>query len=351
MPRMGPQIPAEMVRLLGQVSRSFYLTLRILPAPVRSQISLAYLFARAADTIADTRLVPVERRLSALREMRGAIVNTATGRTASFPDLGSLVQAQTDATPGEREILGSIGRLLGALRRFSREDRQLICEVLHTITIGQETDLTRFGYARPGEIRAMETERDLEEYIYCVAGCVGEFWTRVCRAHLFPHAPLDEARMLADGVRFGKGLQLVNILRDLPRDLQQGRCYIPLVRLRESGLVPADLIDPGNMSRFRVLYDEYLGKARGHLSAGWSYTENIPRGQVRVRLACAWPILIGVKTLARLEEANVLDGTRRIRISRPEIRRLMFVSLVRYPAPRAWHRLFDRASPVKHDCQ
>ena len=50
--------------LLQSVSRSFYLTLRILPAAVRPQIGLAYLLARTTDTIADTELVSLEQRLA-----------------------------------------------------------------------------------------------------------------------------------------------------------------------------------------------------------------------------------------------------------------------------------------------
>ncbi len=39
--------------LLKRTSRSFYLTLRVLPAAVRPQIGLAYLLARTTDTVAD----------------------------------------------------------------------------------------------------------------------------------------------------------------------------------------------------------------------------------------------------------------------------------------------------------
>ena len=58
--------------LLQQTSRSFYLTLRVLPAAVRPQIGLAYLLARTTDTIADTELVPIEQRLDALKRLRNA---------------------------------------------------------------------------------------------------------------------------------------------------------------------------------------------------------------------------------------------------------------------------------------
>ena len=43
--------------LLKEVSRSFYLTMRVLPSAIRPQIGLAYLLARTTDTIADTEIV------------------------------------------------------------------------------------------------------------------------------------------------------------------------------------------------------------------------------------------------------------------------------------------------------
>ena len=49
--------------LLASVSRSFYLSILLLPAPLRAPIGLAYLLARASDTIADSTAVPVAARL------------------------------------------------------------------------------------------------------------------------------------------------------------------------------------------------------------------------------------------------------------------------------------------------
>ena len=56
--------------LLKGVSRSFYLTLRILPEGMRDPVGLAYLLARAADTIADTSLIPPVQRLDLLLALR-----------------------------------------------------------------------------------------------------------------------------------------------------------------------------------------------------------------------------------------------------------------------------------------
>jgi farnesyl-diphosphate farnesyltransferase len=161
---------------------------------------------------------------------------------------------------------------------------------------------------------------------------------------LFPEANLDDAALLAKGVRFGKGLQLVNVLRDLPADLLQGRCYLPAERLSAIGLKPEDLLQSGNEPRLRPLYQEYLNRAEAHLQAGWDYTNTLPRRHTRVRLACAWPILIGIKTLELLRSGNVLEAQRRIKVGRPEIKRIMVRSILRYPFASAWKNQFPRSA-------
>jgi farnesyl-diphosphate farnesyltransferase len=329
--------------LLKAVSRSFYLTLRVMPSAVRPQIGLAYLLARTTDTIADTELVPVTQRLLALRELRERIAGTRTQPV----DFGALAASQPKqpggGTNAERVLLERAEEATGLLASCTAHDRKLIRDVLATITSGQELDLQRFGDARPDHIVALPFDQDLDDYTYRVAGCVGEFWTRICRAHLFPHAVLNDAALLQDGVRFGKGLQLVNILRDLPRDLRAGRCYLPLERLARVQLTPGDLLNPSSASRLRPVYDELLDLAEAHLAAGWAYTNALPRSAVRVRLACAWPVLIGVKTLKRLRHENPLDAARRVKVSRAEVRSLITNTVLKYPFARSWQNLFSQA--------
>jgi len=135
----------------------------------------------------------------------------------------------------------------------------------------------------------------------------------------------------------------VNILRDLPRDLRQGRCYLPSDELAFAGMQPSDLLDLRHEPRLRPVYDRWLDAAHAHLAAGWDYTNALPDGCTRVRLACAWPILIGVKTLGRLRSGNVLDANQRIKINRAEVRGVMIQSLLRLPFRRRWRRLFAEA--------
>jgi farnesyl-diphosphate farnesyltransferase len=310
--------------------------MRILPRAVRPQIGLAYLLARTTDTIADSDLVLLESRLWALAELRGRIM----GASSAPLNFATLVPSH-DSEP-EGALLERAEETLRILAGFSEEDRRLIREVLNTIISGQELDLKRFGAAHSANLAALETEAELDDYTYRVAGCVGEFWTHICRAHLFPRAPVDDPALLRDGIRFGKGLQLVNILRDIPADLRKGRCYIPRQSLLASGLTPQDLRSAASEPRFRALYQTWLDRAEDHLQAGWNYTNALPGVQPRLRLACAWPILIGARTLRRLRGENVLDATRRVKISRPEVRALVLRSLLLLSWPAAWKAQFGR---------
>jgi len=85
---------------------------------------------------------------------------------------------------------------------------------------------------------------------------------------------------------------------------------------------------------------EYLDKAESHLRAGWDYTNMLPFNQFRVRLACAWPILIGIKTIEKLRQANVIELRQGIKIPRPDVRRLIVKSVLACPISSAWKNLF-----------
>jgi farnesyl-diphosphate farnesyltransferase len=336
---------AIMQELLRQVSRSFYLTLRVLPHSINRQLSIAYLLARAADTVADTLLVEVGRRREALLQIRESIQEVCDGRKPRLPEFGELRETQKAVAhagmPAERVLLENLGSILDTLRGFSAADRLRIRNVLDTITHGQEMDLIRFGDATAERIVALATDEELDEYTYKVAGCVGEFWTHMCREHVFPKASMNDEALLADGIRFGKGLQLVNILRDLPDDLRQGRCYIPRDQLSKHGLQPQDLLDETKIDSFRALYDRYLKQTEDHLESGWRYTTSLPFREMRLRLACAWPLLIGLETIGELHRGNILDGHYHVRIPHSDTRWLILRSLVLYPSPATWNGLFS----------
>jgi len=312
--------------ILKSVSRSFYLSLRILPGPIRGPVSLAYVLARAADTIADTEIVPRERRLEFLKEFQ----NELYGEDPFLQPFREMREALTDHQdlPAERTLLQHLPEAVEAYAQTADDERARLRFVLTGLVAGMIEDLEQFPGNSPREMRAFESLEQLDNYCYRAAGIVGEFWTDMCCAHLPGLGHWDVEQMKAEGVRFGKALQLVNVLRDAPRDLRNGRCYFPKVLLHVVGLSPRDLLEPGNHERFRPVMNHLIQMAIDHFDAARDYVLAMPRREVRLRLACIWPLWIGLKTLSRLAQSGkVLDPAATVKVSRPEVYRLIRQSL------------------------
>ncbi len=305
---------------LKQVSRSFFLTLRVLPPTVRRPISLAYLFARAADTIADTALISRADRLKYLEVFREAF------RVGEAGSLGAIREAlfAVRQIAAEQELLARLDGAFALLDTIDPVDQSLVRRLILTLTEGMVMDLATFPGEDEGRLAALETRADLDRYTYYVAGCVGEFWTDIHMAHRPSLAGWDRAAMVRLGIRFGKGLQMTNVLRDLSKDLRIGRCYLPGQELEALGLRPADLLDPTAIVKIKPLLRDLLSLTLDHYKEGWAYTLAIPRSEIRMRLACGWPLFIGLKTLALIGKSpNLLDPNVVIKIRRSAVYAIM----------------------------
>jgi farnesyl-diphosphate farnesyltransferase len=320
--------------LLKRVSRSFYLSLAVLPRAVRPTIGLAYLLARAADTIADTRLIERRARITHLEAFAAEMTG---GEPARLAAIAAAVGSRS--LPAERELIERLPDCFAALRALPQDDRERVRTVIQTIVEGMTDDLRLFPGEDEGKLAALETREDLDRYTYLVAGCVGEFWTDVHAAHRPRLRGWDLPAMRRLGVRFGKALQLTNVLRDIPRDLRHGRCYLPRQDLARLGLSPRDLLDPAAAPAVKPLLTELLDIALGHYEAGWQYTLAIPRSETRMRLACAWPLLIGLRTLDLLaRSARWLDPAVTVKVPRVRVYGLMVHSLATVWSTRALGR-------------
>lgn len=303
--------------MLASVSRSFSLTIRLLPEPLRAPISLGYLLARSTDTVADTPNAAPGSRLEHLRALLDMI--------KYGPDAEVLRPLQKDlggkqTHDGERELLKTLPSLLSALEAQPTDDRWDLRRTLARIGRGQELDLLRFGEGTAEAPKPLQTADELDEYTYFVAGCVGELWTQLCERHLpSGWAKRSQPEMLTLGKRFGQGLQMVNILRDLPEDLRDGRCYLPVDLLTAHGLEVADLRN--NPQKVRPLLNELRRKTLDHLDAAWEYVLAIKSG--KLRYACALPVLIGLQTLGLLAKTSPLETSERLKVSRGEVKSLM----------------------------
>ena len=312
---MSVLIGEEIDKLLETTSRSFYPTLKYLPKKIRGQIGLLYLLARVADTIADSKVGETEELIEALTQYN----DVAQGRKQDLPDLMELAKIQSN--PDEGELLRNVQKVVDALSMYEKDDQVRMLECLDIIVSGQILDLQRFGIAREGgNISSLQSEEELDDYTFRVAGCVGVFWTKMSLAHMMKLSKEKEELFFENGIRFGKALQMINILRDIPEDLRFGRCYIPGHRLEEHGLTPNDLLDSSNIAKFRPLYDRYLDLTSEHLDAAVEYIRMIPDRQLRLKAASMLPVLIGQRTVTLLREGNILDSEEKIKITRDEMK-------------------------------
>lgn len=340
--RIDASKQALLLDLLKRVSRLFYTTLVVVPANVRDQVSVAYLFARAADSIADTEIIDRPRRLDYLGQLKAQFVSdhVSSGQIRDIREAVAGVQQDS----AEQELLERLEECFAVLQAFSTEDRRRVQRLMTTLIQGMEMDLMVFPGTKAADIAALKTLDDLDRYTYYVAGCVGEFWTDLMCAHRRGLRSWNVRSMSEVGVRFGKGLQLTNVLKDVAHDLQRGRCYIPEAMLADHGLKPRDLLDAANLPKFRPVLNQLIRVTVDHLDQGWLYTMAIPRYETRLRLSCMWPILSAGESLKLLRTSpDVLNPAVKIKISRAKVYGMMALTILTgacgYTGTAYWGRL------------
>ncbi|RME05025.1 MAG: phytoene/squalene synthase family protein [Planctomycetota bacterium] len=305
---------------LKQVSRSFYLSLWLLPSATRQSVALAYLLARAGDTIADTPLVPYQERIRLLELLETSLkhrLQTAANAPSSVEkELLKTLRKQisqasyTYSTEGEAYLLLHLQHCLKFFSAQSPSAQKLIEEVLEVIFSGMRLDLEYFSSS---SLRAFSNWEQLEDYCYRVAGVVGEFWTKIHK-HTLPTLEKQwDKQQIQRGVAFGKALQMTNILRDIQGDLKRNRVYLPHSLLQEVNLAPEDLREAENGKKLTPVYAKLLAKTAEFYQQGIEYLLAIPRRYMRLRFACFLPLAIGLETLHvlwQLENPLAVEGVK-----------------------------------------
>jgi farnesyl-diphosphate farnesyltransferase len=284
--------------LLIKTSRTFALTIPLLPEPTRREVTVAYLLFRIADTFEDASHWPRRRRIEALE--RFATLLEDDGLTAGRGDSACWGPAGGSSAPtkegplsaheGYIELIGEMPAVLEAFGALQPGAQARIRHHTSRTARGMAEFVARTG--DDGELALVDVA-DLQAYCYVVAGIVGEMLTELFvlgRSALDPIAPYLAQR----AARFGEALQLVNILKDRADDAREGRTYVP------------PHVDPA----------EVFDLARRALAASVEYVHALqaacaPRGLVEFT---ALPVLLARATLDRVEDSG--PGAK---LSRPEV--------------------------------
>jgi farnesyl-diphosphate farnesyltransferase len=267
--------------LLEGSSRTFALTIPFLPEPERTQVTVAYLLFRIADTLEDAAPWSGEQRAAGLRRFE-ALLREAGPTGGATPEgarrfADSVLLAPPTEHAGYLSLLRATPGVFAALGALPAESRAAI--VAHAArTASGMADLCARLPAN-GAL-ALGSLPELGAYCYLVAGIVGELLTELFLLAR-PQLASAAAALRADAGAFGEGLQLTNILKDAAEDAREGRRFLPP----------------------EVPLSELFAQARRDLLAAQRYVRTLAEAGAPAGLLgfTALPVRLAIETLAVVE--------------------------------------------------
>src|SRR3954452_20920106 len=182
----------------------------------RNDITIFYDFCRVIDDIADSPDVAPEEKAEELRAWRGWLRESGPDEPALARDVRGL-SAKDPITPA----------------------------VLEEIIDGVEMDLRNVRY---------QTFEELRVYCYRVASAVG-----LVSIEIFGYR---NRRCKQYAIELGLALQMTNIIRDVGKDMQNGRIYLPQEDLARFHYSESELIQRRYNERFVQLMEFQARRAR-----------------------------------------------------------------------------------------
>ena len=273
--------------LLEKTSRTFALSIPVLPEPTRHEVMIAYLLFRIADTFEDASHWPPEERIAALADFNALLRSYDRRRAEALAR--DWVARGVAAHDGYRQLMAETPFVFDAFFALSPGAVAPIREHVARSADGMASIVAR---TREGAL-TLHSIRELQDYCYLVAGIVGEMLSELFvlgRENLAPIAGYLRER----AATFGEALQLVNILKDSEGDAEEGRRYLPA----------------------EVPVAEVFGLARRDLGVAGDYIHalqraNAPRGIVEFT---ALPVRLAWAALEKVEKSG--PGAK---VSRPEV--------------------------------
>src|SRR4051812_10157324 len=319
--------------ILPAVSRTFSLSIRLLPGELGRAVRDAYLICRIADTIEDEpRLTAAEKAelfdsLSACFDKAGApteFVRRAAGITGQPAHVRLARNADI--------VFESFATLPEASRRSVRH-----------WTGEMITGMRKFALAYPSGVRIQSLE-EYREYCYYVAGTVGYMLTDLWHQHS-PSIGVRQYEALRERCRaFAEALQTVNILKDVARDAEhENSIYVPEQLLRAHGSGHDEILEPERAEETRAALGTLVELAWHDLDQATTYLLTIPRRAAAIRLFCALPLLFAYATLRDLtRNPGALLRREVVKISRAEVKLLTLLTMLSVFSNRTMAWLVER---------
>ena len=293
--------------LLRVASRTFAIGIEQLPGVLCDAGTVAYLLLRVSDYLEDNEDMPAAEKV-VLLNLWAEILNG----NAQPIELTSCIQNADTSNP-DAVVAQHVEDILARLALLPQEAREIITQhVIHS-TLG----MARWVERGP----QVNDEADLDDYMFEVAGRVGYLLT-----HLFAWystAIRNKKEMLLPLAReFGLALQTVNVIRGLRKDYERGWVYVPKKFLAAANLTAQELFQPENRAEALKVLDMLADKAERHLHAALTCVKSLPRWEHRIRLACIFPLMFAIRTLA-ISRRNTQVFENEAKITREEVKRIV----------------------------
>ncbi|MFQ5717832.1 MAG: squalene/phytoene synthase family protein [Nitrospinales bacterium] len=305
--------------ILPKVSRTFALNISVLKGNLHRSVLTGYLFCRIIDTVEDAGKLDPKIKIKLLLEFSRLLQDPAR-RAAS---LDSWVEAchVVDGSPNDLELLSQTSRAFNVFDSLLESHKAQIVPCVSEMAQGMAYFQNKF---HADGLTLLETENELEEYCYFVAGCVGEMLRRLFFVEL-PHLSEKAKRtMKRNAVSFGLGLQMTNITKDFIVDRKRGWSYIPRSLITSNGLTVDEFGSDELMEKNLQVIKCLLRKTLGHLQDALKFTLAIPRSEISMRLFCIWPLWMAMETVAvLLNNQALLNSEDPVKISRATVQRIL----------------------------
>jgi len=293
--------------LLRTASRTFAIGIEQLPGVLCDAGTVAYLLLRVSDYLEDNEDMPAQKKI-VLLNLWAEILEGNT----KVEKLTSQIQ-NVDTSNPDAVVAQHTEDILLQLFSLPMEVQEII--IHHVIK-------TTYGMARWVE-RGPQVidEADMDDYMFEVAGRVGYLLT-----HLFAWYSTairnKKDQLLPLSREFGLALQTVNVIRGLRKDYERGCVFVPKKFLAAVNLTAHELFQPENRAEAIKVLDMLADKAERHLHAALACIKSLPPWQHRIRLACIFPLMFAIRTLAiSRRNAQVFDSE--AKITREEVKRIV----------------------------
>ena len=328
----GDELLAYQSYALARVSRTFALTIPQLPPPVRGVIGNAYLLCRIADTIEDEPVLDASTKREMLHKFADALQHRGAA-DAFATELKSLLSARTPED--EHDLVMHTPMVIGFNQQLPTGMRKPVERCVETMCTG----MAEFVDTGSAGLPSME---HVDRYTYYVAGVVGEMITDVICDYSAEIAYHRE-ELFALSSQFGRGLQLVNIIKDHNEDLRRGASWLPTDFGDDKRSNPSFQSAIGKAIDPRIPH--LVGVARRYLEAALRYSLLIPAKERGIRLFLLWSLGLAALTLRRISANPQFKSGDEVKVSRRQVAALITVTKVAVRSNRALRWLFKSAAP------